>query len=258
MPISHRRFVSALATLACAATAYVALTPVTPSAATTVTPSGWQSYTVSADVRIDGVYAGILFRANSSISGYMWQLRPGSPGQLVEHRVTNNQYTVLKTVTLPSTVSVGSMYHLSINATGSTITTSFGGAQVDTITDSTYATGSVGVRTGYYESMSIDNLNVVDASGTTLFADDFSESTSRFPCATIASGVLSVGRANACVLPTTDYAPRPTRLTVGDLALPLTVATTGATFGWAVGGTDTETAYQIQVASSATALASGT
>jgi hypothetical protein len=80
----------------------------------------------------------------------------------------------LTEVPLPYQLQPGKSYHVQTTVSGSTFTTSIDGVVVDTTTDTTYRTGTIGFREAGGESAYFDNVLVSAPGGTRLFADDFS------------------------------------------------------------------------------------
>jgi hypothetical protein len=163
--------------------------------------ANWTDYTVTAKLNISAVAVGIRFRAVDANNSYMWQFR-GSDNRLTPHKQTSGTYATLgNAVALPTgTLVVGTTATIKIQVAGSTITTFINDVQVDQRTDSSFASGLVGVRTGNSESGTLDDLSVVSAGGATLFSDDFSGTTNSMGCGTVGSGVLTVPVAQNCLL----------------------------------------------------------
>uniref|UniRef100_UPI00396A315F family 78 glycoside hydrolase catalytic domain n=1 Tax=Actinacidiphila rubida TaxID=310780 RepID=UPI00396A315F len=91
--------------------------------------------------------------------------------------------------------NAGDRHHLRITADGSTLTTWIDGTQVDTLTDSSLTSGTIGFRSsttdGRQEDSLYDNLSVHALDGTTLFSDDFSASPDpSFPGTPVTGGQL--------------------------------------------------------------------
>lgn len=161
--------------------------------------TGWDDYTVTARLTVTAVAVGLRFRVSGNNS-YMWQFR-GGDNRLVPHKQTNGTYATLgSSVNLPAgTLAVGRTSTVSIQVQGSTITTSIDGVQVDQRTDTSYASGIVGVRTGNSEAGTLDDLSVVASGGRTLVSDGFGGA-NPFACGTVTGGALSIPNASNCAL----------------------------------------------------------
>lgn len=126
--------------------------------------SAWTDYNFEADVKVTNTAGGLVFRGTDDNNYYMWQLYPLSGGKLRPHKKVNGAWTVIKEV--PYSFSLNTMYHVRIEAVGSTIKTYIGGILVDTTTDTAFISGKVGFREAGTESAVFDNVLVTTA-GTT-------------------------------------------------------------------------------------------
>ncbi|MFC1436210.1 family 78 glycoside hydrolase catalytic domain [Streptacidiphilus sp. N1-3] len=179
-----------------------------------VTPPGmWTDLTYTGTFDITAVAASVSFRVQDTNDLYLWQFRAdgaADPDALKMHVAVGGAYTVLKEVPTPFPLLVGRAYDYRIVAVGSTFTTYLRASgdtdwtPVGTVTDSTYAGGGIGFRTGSTESATFDNLNVTDPSGKTLYSNDFSAPSSDFSCGTVSGGALAVGKSQNC-----GYSPWP-------------------------------------------------
>lgn len=176
-----------------------------PDSDTETAPNPWTDYTLTADVTVAQTALGVYFRATGTGESYMWQFRADT-NELRPHVWIGGAFTQLDPVALPAdAVRTGTPFALAITASGSSITTSINGAEVDRRELSDHATGTIGFRTGRSESGSVANLSVVGADGTALFSDPLTAS-NPFRCGTVASGVLQVGNSTDCVLPADPWA----------------------------------------------------
>ncbi|TDD87813.1 hypothetical protein E1293_07325 [Actinomadura darangshiensis] len=150
----------------------------------------WTDYTYSFDVAplpaTSGTFAqaGFSVRMNRDDYGYLFLLNGTgtSDGKLTVLRRAGKT-TASHTVALDKPIVAGEWHHVSVTASGSTITTSIDGVQVDSFTDATYPAGKVGVREwngANLESAKFDNVRVTSPSGQELLADDFSGDLSRW------------------------------------------------------------------------------
>lgn len=136
------------------------------------TGSSWTDYTVEMNVTPVSGGTGIVFRGQQSTpSGYMWQLIPGTG--LRPHSFTGSTYTKYSDV--PMSIVTGTSYAVKIEVTGTTIKTSINGTLVDTRTPAaTWGAGTIGFREAGSEIAEFDDVKVTAADGTVLFSDDFS------------------------------------------------------------------------------------
>jgi hypothetical protein len=150
----------------------------------------WTDYTFAADVTplpsathsgAPYAQAGLLFRVDPEtlsgsgflISNYPYS-SPAAGGYVVYITVTNGSGHAVHATPLPFPIVGGQTYHVSIAASGDTFTISIDGTAVDTATDATYPTGTVGFRENGAESALFDNVLVTAADGTVLLSEDFS------------------------------------------------------------------------------------
>lgn len=117
--------------------------------------------------------AGWAFRIADEHNAYVWLLNDNGGGQLTKAVFVNGTPSVTN-VALPMTIEAGVAYDVETTVEGSTITTRVNGEVVDTTTDETYTTGSIGFREAGSESAWFDDVTVTAADGTTLFTEDFS------------------------------------------------------------------------------------
>lgn len=147
--------------------------------------------TLAVRVQIKAVAASLWFRAANTGDNYLWQLRAGSPGALKKHVCVNGVYTVLDQISLPFAIATGAWIDFSVEMTGSTFVTTINGTVVDTTTDSTYASGNVGLRNGSTESQVYASFTFTGTDGTTLLDDTFPNGDTTFSAGTIASNTLT-------------------------------------------------------------------
>lgn len=152
---------------------------------------------LTARVRITSVAAGLWFRASGTGANYLWQLRAGTPGVLKKHVCVNGAYRVLEEKTLAVPVETGRWYDVAITMAGDTFTTSIDGTDVDTTTDGTYRTGTVGMRNGSTESNAWDRVTFTAADGTVVLDEDFTAGRGTFSAGTVENGGLTLGRGQS-------------------------------------------------------------
>lgn len=161
--------------------------------------AAWTDYTITARMTVTAVALGIRFRAPDIDNGYMWQFR-GGDNRLVPHRLQSGSFSVLETVTLPAnTLAIGKEVAIRIEAIGSTIRTFIDDVLVHTTENSTFPSGTVGVRTGNTETGRLDSLSVVADGGETLLHTDFPDGDKTFTCGTVSGGELQVPTAAHCI-----------------------------------------------------------
>lgn len=171
----------------------------------------WDDYTVDMTIATT-VALGVQIRAADAANSYMWQFR-ADRNQLVPHTQKNGSYTAQAAVDLPEgALQPGVPADVRIEVSGSTITTSIGGVEVDERTDASFPTGTVGLRTGRTESGTVSSLVVTTRGGDTLYAFA-ADQPSVFPCLSVVDGALSVPTSAACLITipgstpiTTDWA----------------------------------------------------
>jgi alpha-L-rhamnosidase len=152
---------------------------------------------LAARVRITSVAASLWFRASGTSANYLWQLRAGTPGVLKKHVCVNGAYRVLEEKRLPIPVETGRWYDVTVEMAGSTFTTSIDGTEVDTTTDATYRTGTVGMRNGSTEANVWDRVTFTAADGATVIDDDFTSGRGTFNAGTVADGALTLGKGQS-------------------------------------------------------------
>ncbi len=149
----------------------------------------WTDYTFAVDVtpRATATHsgqpyaqAGVLFRYDDKGNGYGFLLSnypyssTAQSGYIVFVPFKGGAANGTKAVALPFAIIDGHTYHLSVEVRGSTFVATVDGTVVDTVTDTQFATGTVGFREYGSESAEFDNVVVTATDGSTLLADDFS------------------------------------------------------------------------------------
>jgi hypothetical protein len=150
------------------------------------------------DFRIEQSAAGFVFRAQDPGNFYLWQIKHNSPdvagrnAVLRTHKFSNGQYVVFDNV--PFDIGhPGAEHHVSSTLRGSEIITAVDGQEIDTTTDPTYSSGTIGFRQVGNEHVVVDDVQVTSPDGKVLFADDFSSSTVKhFSGGRIVNEMLSV------------------------------------------------------------------
>lgn len=158
--------------------------------------AGWTDYTFTADVTplasathggAPYAQSGLLFRVDPETlngAGFLISSYPYSSaatgGYVVYITVSNGSGHAVHATPLPFPIVGGQTYHVSIEASGDTFTIAIDGTTVDSVTDSSFPTGTIGFRENGAESGIFDNVLVTAADGTLLFADDFSADLSKW------------------------------------------------------------------------------
>ncbi|SPT57180.1 Uncharacterised protein [Actinomadura madurae] len=152
---------------------------------------------LKARVQITSVAASLWFRASGTSANYLWQLRAGSPGVLKKHVCVDGTYRVLEEKRLSTPVETGRWYDVTVSMTGATFRTSIDGAEVDTTTDATHRTGTVGMRNGSTEANAWDRVTFTAPDGTAIVDEDFTGGRGTFGAGTVAGGVLTLGKGQS-------------------------------------------------------------
>lgn len=126
--------------------------------------------------------AGWLFRAQNASSTYAWIIgnypHPGAlGGNLTKVVYTGGNIASVSTEPLPFPITAGQQYGIRTSVRGSTLSTYINGTLVDSTTDATYGSGTVGFREDGTESAWYGNVNVTAPDGISLFTDDFAATT---------------------------------------------------------------------------------
>ncbi len=189
----------------------------------------WRDYTFSFDVAPLNARSGTFAQAGFSVrmrypdSGYMFLLsNNGSPGRLQVLKRSGGSTVSSRSITLRSPIVAGEWHHVDVRVSGSTITTSIDGVQVDSFSDSGFAEGNVGFREwngANLETALFDNVRVVDPSGAVLLEDDFSGDLSRWVAPTdgIKISTTSCGGQPAQIATLRQPGREPTYLYFSDL-----------------------------------------
>ena len=149
----------------------------------------WTNYTFSAAVTplktgklgtTAYAQAGLTFRASNVSDGYTFLLSnyPYTSADAGGYVAFLKNGSLVSTAALPFAIIGGDTYQVAITTRGNTFTISVNGTKVDSVTDSTYSSGTIGFREygGNSESANFDNVDVTSSSGTVLFTDTFSSS----------------------------------------------------------------------------------
>jgi pectate lyase len=153
--------------------------------------TSWTDFSMQARVKPlsfgSGGLAGIDARVQSATKFYRLAL---SSGQAQLQAVSGSTVTVLGTTT--QTISTGTWYTLNITVAGSTVSGSLNGTQFASATNTSYATGRIGLQT-VYASASFDDVTVTSSAsgGTTSSSPTTTASATASPTASSASPTAS-------------------------------------------------------------------
>ncbi|MFF1922043.1 glycosyl hydrolase [Streptomyces sp. NPDC058221] len=131
----------------------------------------WADCTVTGTVRIDSGAAGLLVRCSDAKNGYLADLR--SDGGVDVYRQTDGDFALLRPGTAVTGFDAGADHRLQVAVQGANIVTSLDGAESAPVSDTAFATGTVGLRATATQHSSWDGLTVVGADGRQLFAGTF-------------------------------------------------------------------------------------
>ncbi len=171
----------------------------------------WTDYTLEAAISIQGGNAfGILMRMDGSSNGYMLQFRDAD-NVIKCHPVASGTVnaTAFQTInlsdsgiTLPTDQSEfkvkltaeGTKIQVAVDTNAGDETDHYIDAGTIDLTQTTVVNaGMAGFRTGRYESGTVDDLKITDASGNTLYASDFTADGGNFSGCSVSGGKLAVG-----------------------------------------------------------------
>jgi alpha-L-rhamnosidase len=162
---------------------------------------GWTDYVATIEFTVNNIALGVLVRASDdAANGYMYQLNlDGSTPRLVVHKKTSGRhYTVIETIDLApigftNAGLLANKHTLEFDLRGTTIATRLDGKPIDTRTDSTFATGVIGLRTHGSERATIHSVRVVEKpSGRLLLASDFGAGLNPFQGGTVSAGTYEI------------------------------------------------------------------
>ncbi|MEV8033750.1 alpha-L-rhamnosidase C-terminal domain-containing protein [Streptomyces sp. NPDC086182] len=144
--------------------------------------ASWSDYTTTFRTRILHNQAGWMVRAQNSQNGYLFILDDstdtgGAPNTLQKFNVHDGAYTSLGSVALPSSMDEGAWHTVATTASGTSITISLDGRQIDRVDTSALPSGAVaspagtiGFREFGDEKAAFKDLTVVSGTGTTLYS----------------------------------------------------------------------------------------
>lgn len=158
----------------------------------------WGDYDWEADVTVEEVATGVIFRAVDNDNYYMWQLR-GDDSTVVPHTKKNGSFTALDpSEPITPAVEIGETVTMRIETRGETITTYIDDHKVDERQESTFRSGGVGFRNGLTERGTFENLTVTTPSGEELTNTE--EISGNPVCTEVEEGVITVDKGVDCVV----------------------------------------------------------
>lgn len=133
--------------------------------------TAWSDYTVTARVWVERATAGLMVRCADQKNGYLADLR--SDGGVDLWRQKGGAFTLLHQGKAQPAFDADAEHELAVTVLGDTITPALDGTGLTSVTDATFATGTVGVRATATQRSSWDNLSVAGSTGAELFASGF-------------------------------------------------------------------------------------
>ena len=166
----------------------------------------WTDYTVTAHRRSDSGAAGIVVRAKDESNGYL--VDTNQDGSVFVYRQVAGSFSQLAaSAPIPGFVA-SDEHEIRIDVRGDTITTAIDGVARSTVTDGTYAAGTVGVRAVATQRSSYDDLAVSAPDGSSLYRqtfddssalDDFAPHTGGAPVDVVGASARPAGSAGSLV-----------------------------------------------------------
>lgn len=155
----------------------------------------WTDYTIDFTASDISGALGVYFRGRDTEHAYMWQLSEAE-GSLRPH-VKNTGYSVLPATPFPAGFDFAAEHDYSIEVSGTTITTTVDGDELDTRDNSTHtAPGVMGFRTSGPETGLVHDVTVTSAGGEVLVDTDFPRGDRTFTSGSLTDDGLLVN-ANA-------------------------------------------------------------
>src|SRR4051812_21224379 len=131
----------------------------------------WGDYTITAHRRSEDGAAGIVVRAKDENNGYL--VDTDRDGSVIVYRQVAGAFEQLAASQAIPGFDANAEHEISVDVRGDTITTAVDGTRRSSVTDATYATGTVGVRAVATQRSSYDDLQVSAPDGTTLYRQTF-------------------------------------------------------------------------------------
>ena len=112
---------------------------------------------------VSGNGYGLYYRcdSNANISGYVFQFDPGLGNKFVVRKVTGgNESSPFQTVSMPPSFQVNGQHSISVSVQGDHQVIKVDGTTVMDFHDSTYSSGTVGLRSWAYSNVKFTDFNV--------------------------------------------------------------------------------------------------
>jgi hypothetical protein len=134
----------------------------------------WGDYTVTAHRRSDSGAAGIVVRAKDESNGYL--IDTNQDGSVFVYRQVAGAFEQLTASQPIPGFDASAEHEISVEVRGDTITTAIDGTRRSSVTDGTYAKGTVGVRAVATQRSTYDDLRVSSPGDETLYRQTFDDS----------------------------------------------------------------------------------
>ena len=131
----------------------------------------WGDYTITTHRRSDDGAAGIVVRAKDENNGYLIDTNPD--GSVVVYRQVAGAFAQLASSPAIPGFDPKAEHEITVDVRGDAITTAIDGTRRSSVTDGTYATGTIGVRAVATQRSSYDDLRVSAPDDTTLYRQTF-------------------------------------------------------------------------------------
>ncbi|MDN3358976.1 glycosyl hydrolase [Actinomadura sp. DC4] len=133
----------------------------------------WGDYTITAHRRGQDGAAGIVVRAKDEDDGYL--VDTDQDGSVIVYRQVAGAFERIAASPAIPGFDASAEHEIGVDVRADTITTEIDGTRRSSVTDATYATGTVGVRAVATQRSSYDDLRVSAPDGTTLYRQTFDD-----------------------------------------------------------------------------------
>jgi len=124
----------------------------------------WTDFTFDTTATlVSGSGYGLYYRcdSNPNITGYVFQFDPGLGNKFVVRKVTGgNESSPFQTVSMPAGFQVNGQHSISVSVQGDRQVIKVDGVTVMDFRDSTYSSGTVGLRSWGYSNVKFTGFNV--------------------------------------------------------------------------------------------------
>jgi prepilin-type N-terminal cleavage/methylation domain-containing protein len=124
----------------------------------------WADFTFETTAQlVTGNGYGLYYRcdSNPNITGYVFQFDPGLGNKFVVRKVVGgNESSPFQTVSMPAGFQVNGQHNISVSVQGSHQVIKVDGTTVMDFNDSTYSSGTVGLRSWAYSNVKFTDFNV--------------------------------------------------------------------------------------------------